>query len=115
MAQGNLGYKTGKGKFAIHDILRELKYPPRNSKVDIDTTDYSNPYPTLEYLITMAIGYCQQIPGNNEAEIKLNSYIQDLYKNNWTTRKINGMVLSIMNKKNLGVEIYRCMGGAYQR
>lgn len=116
MPQGNLGYKSGKSKFAIHDIIRELRYPPRTKQDVIDLEDYNDPRPALEFLIIFTMGCKRDVPSAGDIwEDKLNRFLWKLRQNGWTTRKINGMVLSILNKLNLGVEIYRCMGGKYQR
>lgn len=115
MPQGNLGYKSGKSVFSIHEILRELRYPPR-FRQEIDLEDYNDPRPAMHFLITMVLGCKRYVPDAAPAwEDRLNGYLRNLMKNGWTTRKINGMVLSIMNKTTLGVEVYRCFGGNYLR
>jgi len=114
MAQGNDGYKSGKVRFGIHDILHDLRYPQR-FKYEIDLEDYLDPFPCIEYLVTFAMGCKRHVPDCDYFEKKLEAYLRRLRGNGWTTRKINGMVLKVMNRMNLGVEIYRCMGGKFIR
>ena len=118
MAQGNLGYKSGKERFAIYDIIYERKMLPRDHIIDLHDTE--NPEPVLHYLITMTLGTRTfQEPDEtitSNWDQKLNMYVRLLHTAGLPTRRINGMVVRIMNKVRLGVENYRMMtmGGPKQ-